>query len=230
MSCSSRIMSHSASLLFSSMRSPVRGMSWIRTTSKHISKKNNIMRSMSRPLIVFEDISTTPRRRFFRFLGVEVMATPYAWLSVPFFCILGVLIAFGQHLETIGATTVTSGLEYGLLLYFTNVVHSLGHILAAKMVGAPMEVLLLTGTRDVTLYRRAEPGLSKWMSIGRSLGGPMANMLFGFVALGIWYLSSAAWLLMLCIFNFAIAAWTLCPVPSMDGWVIWGELFGFRKH
>ena len=185
---------------------------------------------MSRPLLVFEDITTAPRRRFFRFLGVEVMTTPYAWYSVPFFCILGILIAFGQHPETIGATTVAAGVEYGLLLYFTNVVHSLGHILAAKLVGAPMEVLLLTGTRDVKLYRKADPEPSRWMYIGRSLGGPLNNVLIGYIALGFWHATSFAWLLSLCVFNFAIAAWTLCPVPSMDGWVIWGGLLGFRKR
>jgi hypothetical protein len=185
---------------------------------------------MSRPLLVFEDITTSPRHRFFRFLGVDVMVTPYAWFSVPFFCVLGVLIAFGERPEDAMTRTLTVGLEYGLLLYLTNVVHSLGHILAAKMVGAPMEVLLLTGTRDVTLYRREEPGPSKWMFIGRSLGGPVANVLIGFVALGISHLSLAGWLFSLFIFNFAIAAWTVCPVPSMDGWVIWGELLGFRKH
>jgi Zn-dependent protease len=166
----------------------------------------------------------------FKFLGVEVMATPYAWFGVPSFCILGILVAFGQRPETIGAATVTSGLEYGVLLYSANMIHSLGHILAAKMVGAPMEVLLLTGTRDVTLYRTSEPGPSKWMFIGRSLGGPLNNLLFGFIALGIWHTYSFAWLISLYVFNFAIAVWTLCPVPSMDGWVIWGELFGFRKH
>ena len=185
---------------------------------------------MSRPLLVFEDISRAPRRRLFGFLGVEVMATPYAWLSVPFFCVLGILISYGQRPEEIGFWTVEVGLEYGLLLYFTNMLHSLGHILAARKIGAPMEILLLTGTRDVTLYRKEKPEPSKWMFIGRSLGGPAANVLVGFIALGIWHLLAAAWLLTFCVFNFAIAAWTLCPVPSMDGWVIWGELFGFRKR
>ena len=185
---------------------------------------------MSRPLLVFEDISSAPRRRLFRVLGVEVMATPYARLSVPFFCILGILIAFGQRPEAVGLRTFIVGLVYGLLLSFTNVLHSLGHILAAKKVGAPMEILLLTGTRDVTLYRKEDPEPSKWMFIGRSLGGPVANMLAGFIALGIWCLFEDAWSLSFCVFNFAIAAWTLCPVPSMDGWIIWGELFGFRKR
>jgi hypothetical protein len=185
---------------------------------------------MSRPLLVFEDISRIHRRRLFRFLGVEVMATPYAWLSLPFFCALGILIAYGQRPESIGLWTIKVGIAYGLCLSITNVFHSLGHILAATIVGAPMEVLLLTGTRDVTLYRKGKPDPSRWMFIGRSLGGPIANVLVGFIALALWHLLAAAWLLTVCVFNFAIAAWTLCPIPSMDGWVIWGELVGFRKH
>ena len=205
-------------------------MNWIKITSRHISRRSSDVGAMSRPLLVFEDITTAPRRRIFRFLGVEVMATPYAWLSVPCFCVPGVLIAFGQRPENAAAGTVMVGLEYGLLLYLTNVLHSLGHVLAAKIVGAPMEVLLLTATRDVTLYRKAEPGPSKWMFIGRSLGGPVANMLVGFIALGIWYRFSASWSLSFCVINFAIAACTLCPIPSTDGWVVWGELFDFRKR
>jgi hypothetical protein len=93
-----------------------------------------------------------------------------------------------------------------------------------------METLLLTGTRDVTLYRKFEPGPSKWMFIGRSLGGPLANIIVGLMAFGISRLLPTAWLLSFCVFNLAIAVWTIFPMPSMDGWVIWGELFSFRKH
>jgi Zn-dependent protease len=185
---------------------------------------------MPRPLLVFEDIETSPRRRLFRFQGVEVMSTPYAWYSVPFFCILGIMVSFGQHPESATASTLKIGLEYGVLLYLSNALHSLGHILAAKIVGAPMEILLLTGTRDVTLYRKRETEPSKWMFIGRSLGGPLTNMIVGFIAFGLSHQLLAEWLLSFSVFNLAIAVWTLFPIPSMDGWVIWGELLGFRKH
>lgn len=185
---------------------------------------------MSRPLFVFEHIETTPRRQLFRFQGVEVMATPYAWLCPVSYCALGGLVSFGQQSEHTFLTRVVVGLEFGVLLYITNVCHSLGHILAAKVVGAPMEILLLTATRDVTLYKMDIQTPSKWMYIGRSLGGPVANLLIGVASLAAWYMLSAEWWLFLAIFNIAIGLWTLCPVPSMDGWVIWGEVVGFRKH
>ncbi|MFH0990614.1 MAG: hypothetical protein V1799_11430 [bacterium] len=30
--------------------------------------------------------------------------------------------------------------------------------------------------------------------------------------------------------NLILFFFTLCPIPSIDGWVIWGEIFGFRKR
>jgi Zn-dependent protease len=185
---------------------------------------------MSRHLFVFEDIETTPRHRLFRFQGVEVSATSYAWLSPCSYCTLGVMVSFGQRSENIFTTQVVVGLGYGLLLYLTNACHSLGHIFAAKWVGAPMEVLLLTATRDVTLYKKDGLVPTKWMFIGRSLGGPVTNLLAGVASLPAWYLLSSRWCLFFSIFNLAVGAWTLFPVPSMDGWVIWGELFGFRRR
>jgi len=30
---------------------------------------------------------------------------------------------------------------------------------------------------------------------------------------------------MLGVFNLCIAAWTLAPVPTMDGWIVWRWVF-----
>lgn len=185
---------------------------------------------MRRSLLVFEDILTTPRRRLFTLSGVDVMATPFAWLSLPFFCALGVLVALARRSEGTLELQWLIGLEYGLLLYLTNVIHSLGHLIAGKMVGAPMDVLLLTATRDVTLYLKDQSQYSRWIFIGRSSGGPMTNLLVGTVGLGLQSMFSGGWLTIFAYINLAIGIWTLCPVPTMDGWVIWGELFGFRPH
>jgi len=185
---------------------------------------------MRKPLLVFEDIFATPRRKLFRVMRVDVMATPYAWLSPPFFCALGVLVALVETQGTPLESQVLVGIGYGVMLYLSNIIHSFGHIVAGNIFGTPMDLLLLTATRDVTLYLKDQSGYSKWVFIGRSSGGPAANLLLGILGVVMAKHYGAEWLAIFGIFNLGIGIWTLCPVPSMDGWVIWGELFRFRRR
>jgi hypothetical protein len=30
--------------------------------------------------------------------------------------------------------------------------------------------------------------------------------------------------------NLIVGIWLLLPLPAIDGWVIWGEFFGFRRR
>jgi len=184
---------------------------------------------MKKPLLVLEDTSPESRHALFRFGGVTWAATRYAWLSPMFWAALGAVLAFAeQRNETVeGALLVGCG--YGLILYGSNVIHSVGHILAGRVVGAPMSTNLLTSTRDVSVY--VQPGASapRGLRLGRSLGGPLANMLCGVIALAAGGPESSRWLAVFGSFNIAVCLWTLTPVPSLDGWVIWGTLFGFDR-
>jgi len=185
---------------------------------------------MKRPFLVFEEIETAPRRKLFTLLGTEWMATPYAWLSLPFWSLLGVFAAlFGENANAIEWRLII-GVGYGVLLFLMNALHSLGHSLAGKLLGAPLDGILLTATRNVNVHRQDQFRFSKSLRIGRALGGPLSNILFGLIGLVLWQLFAREVLLLFAWFNLAIGIFTLCPIPSLDGWVIWGELFGFRGH
>ena len=158
------------------------------------------------------------------------MATTRAWLSPVFFCVFGVAIAIAGYAGQSFASEVLNGVAYGLMLSACNTIHSIGHILGGKLVGAVMDILLLTSTRDVNLYTSDQSHHSKWTFIGRSLGGPAFNFIVALIGFGLWRGTGVAWLLMFAGFNVAIGLWTLFPIPSMDGWVVWGELFGFRRR
>jgi Zn-dependent protease len=183
---------------------------------------------MKRPFLVFEDIQTAPRRKLFTLFGTEWMATPYAWLSLPFWSLLGIFTAlFGEHAKAIEWRLII-GVGYGVLLFLTNALHSLGHSLAGKLLGAPLDGILLTATRNVNVHRQDQFRFSKDLRIGRALGGPLMNILTGLICLGILSLVGSEWLAVFGYFNLAIGIFLFFPVPSLDGWVIWGELFGFR--
>jgi Zn-dependent protease len=185
---------------------------------------------MKRPLLVFEDIHTTPRRKLFMLFGVQWMATPYAWLSLPFWCLLGTLTALVGERGTSTEEDLLIGLGYGVLLAVANAIHSLGHVFASKLVGAPMDAVLITATRNINLHLRDQSGYSKGIHISRSLGGPLLNIAAGLISFGIAKLADGGWLEVFALFNVVIGIFTLIPLPSLDGWVIWGELLGFRHR
>jgi hypothetical protein len=183
-----------------------------------------------RPLLVFENIHAPARTRLFTFAGVIVEATRYAWLAVPGYIAVGVLLSvLGRFGDSVVATFGT-GCALGAGLYLTNSVHSLGHIVVGRIVGSPMDVLLLTATRDVTLYASATGSPARQARILRSLGGPVFNLLAGTAAFAAAALFKSEWLRFLSLANVVVGLWTLCPVPTLDGWVIWGQLFGDRHH
>jgi hypothetical protein len=184
---------------------------------------------MPRPLLVAEDPGPAFRRPLFRLFGVTWAATRYAWLGPPFWCVVGVLIALAEQRSARGSLAV--GVGYGVLLCASNVLHTVGHIVLGHFAKAPMAVNVLTSTRDVSVY--VQPGASAppRRRILRSLGGPLANVLGGFAALGSSWIVGSRWLSMFGYFNLAIGFWTVAPVPSLDGWVIWRTAFrSNRRH
>ncbi|MDH3292177.1 MAG: hypothetical protein OEO20_11075 [Gemmatimonadota bacterium] len=179
---------------------------------------------MRNPFLVFEDIHRTPRQKLFRIGGVRWTATPYAWLSPLFWCALGLAVAWAEERSVGAGSWLVGGVTYGLLLYGTNVVHSVGHIVAGWLVRAPMTSILLTATRDVTVYVRRGAALPARTRIARAAGGPALNLLTGGVALVIAELVHVEFLWSFGIFNLAIAIWTLLPISTLDGSVIWTSL------
>jgi Zn-dependent protease len=176
---------------------------------------------MRRPFLVFEDTSPGARQELFRLFGVTWAATRYAWLGPLVWIALGVVIAASEEHTVQGWGSMLRGVGYGFLLIATNVLHTLGHIAAGRLAGSPMAVNVLTSTRDVNVYR--EPGASAPPRLRRlrSLGGPAANLVAGIAALAAARLLGSRGALMFGYMNIVVALWTIVPVPTMDGWVLW---------
>jgi len=185
---------------------------------------------MTKPFLVFENLDTVSRHELFRFLGTRWVATRYAWLSPVFWCALGLAVSFvGNPAATMGQR-LASGVGYGLMLMAANTIHSVGHIVAGRLAREPMAVNLLTATRDVSVYVRQGSDASRGRRLARSLGGPIANLTSGALALAAGSAIAVEWLRMFGLFNVLIGLWTLLPVPSLDGAVIWGLLLRKRRH
>lgn len=177
-----------------------------------------------RPLLVFENLDTAPRRHLFGLWGVAWTATPWAWLSPLCWSALGVALALAQRDESAPRSILLDGAVYGILLYACNTIHTLGHVAAGRLVRAPMDANLLTATRDVNLYTTPRASIPRAARIGRALGGPLANLLMGALGLAAGHALSVEWLRMFGWFGLLISGWTLLPIPTLDGWRIWGAV------
>ena len=177
---------------------------------------------MRKPLLVAEDL--TPRWNLLRLCGVRWQATRYGWLSIVWWAALGCAVAFVQRPNASQSGWLLDGMAYGAVLMLSNVLHSLGHVIAGRAIGSPVHTVLTTSTRDVIIYER--PGtaeLQRWR-LGRALGGPAASLAAGCVLLLVGRVVRASWVVVAGAFNVGVGLWTLMPVPSLDGWVIWRSL------
>jgi hypothetical protein len=171
-------------------------------------------------------LEATPRRRLFTLLGVEWLATPTAWIGPIAFLLLGVVTGELAHAELPAEGRLPRGVGYGVLLYLANTVHSVGHILAGRLAGAPMNANLLTATREVNLYLGERARVSPSVRAARALGGPLANLALG---AALWLAGRVAgwgWLKIGGLMSLGVGLWTVAPVPTMDGWILWRWALG----
>ena len=179
---------------------------------------------MTKPFLVFEDLDRGSRHELFHLLGTRWVATGFARLHPVFWCALGISVSFLTHGSASLGHRLASGLAYGLMLMIANAIHSIGHIVAGRIVGEPMASIVLTATRDVAIYVRKGTDAPRVRRVLRSLGGPAVNLGTGVLALVTGRAADVEWLRMFGLLNLLIGAWTLLPVPSLDGAVIWSSL------
>jgi hypothetical protein len=154
-------------------------------------------------MLIFEDLTSTPRHRLF---------TWAATANAP------------------SGAGVIDGLGFGSLLFLMNVLHSAGHTVSACVAGSAPGTVLVTATFHVNAHRCMRGVCSPLVHIGRSLGGSIANLLTGLAALAANAAIGSRWLDFFAKASLIVGAWTALPIPGFDGWVIWGELLGFRRR
>lgn len=180
-----------------------------------------------------EDLDTVRHIPVGKVWGVPVSITPLTWL--------GPLVFFGLHaaLSALGppqslAEVARGGAVFVVGVEANTLVHALGHIVGGRVVGSPMDELLLTATRGANLYRGDQAALPGRVHLGRALGGPLLNLIFVGTLLALsWLLPSPpTGLASETISSLISTGLTFglggLPLPSVDGQVIWREILRSR--
>jgi hypothetical protein len=185
---------------------------------------SSIRQKPGQPLGVFEDIEATPRRHLFTVLGIPVYATRIAWLH-PVTLLPGILV-----LTWIFYPNLTLGERVGLMIQWIlltlllGAIHSLGHIISSKLASAPMSYLLVTATRQVTIYEGDQSQFPPRTHIIRAIGGPIANIAAGIIGLLLTASIGPTPALLYFVIVNLLAVLAFLPISTVDGEVIWKYL------
>ena len=159
-------------------------------------------------------IEEEPRRRIGDVLDVEVAVTRGWWVQ-PLGMVLG-----GQLLGRLfGSTTHRrrSGLGFTAGMAAAGMVHALGHITTARMVEAPMDMLLVTPMRTFTLYDDTGETITPDQHRGRAIGGPAANLAAGFGAFFLSLFVKNRYLRFFAVASTFVGLGSLAPFGGNDG-------------
>ena len=117
------------------------------------------------------------------------------------------------------------GVIFGLAILSVNVLHTIGHTISAKLVGAPMDENRVRNHFIQNIYRNDPPDLPRRVHLGRTLGGPLMNIAVGLISLAAWVAFPNPALIFLAaahLLNGILIM--LIPARGFDGEIIWREL------
>ena len=180
-------------------------------------------------LLVFENTKKSHRKKTFTLFKVDYYITKRTWLNLPLMLSIGIVFALLFSPENQLILKLLSGAAYGLLIILSFFSHGLGHIISSKIVDAPVSSIIMTATVNIIQFDDTDEKPSR-IHIGRSLGGPIINLLLGFLAIAITQLAPQnIFLIFFGWLNIALGVITLLPIPSLDGPVIIRELRDWKK-
>ena len=178
---------------------------------------------------VLENLSQVRRIRVGQLWGVALLATPIAWLSPVVFFALHFLLNLLNTQLTLNQRLAQS-LLFTVVVELASVTHALGHIISGKLVGSAMDALLITATRYVNVYEGDQTIFPSRIHIGRAAGGPLLNLLAAGIAYAVAGSNEAAFATRFIAINLFFGLGGLLPLPSVDGGVIWREVWRLLRR
>lgn len=156
----------------------------------------------------------------FTLLGTRFSITPDVWQYVLKAAGAGLIVALVFNRESGVVSVITLGLVYGVLILLTYLLHTVGHIISAREVNAPMAENVFTGRRQVNLYNdRTRPAPN--VNMGRAIGGPLMNLTLAVVLFAVWAILPGWGILVFAGANLVYGAAALLPFDGWDGAVLW---------
>jgi len=175
-----------------------------------------------------ENLDTVRHIPLGKFWNIKLSVTPITWLSPIVFFSLGTALN-RQMLQKSMIETFYHAIVFMIGVEISTLIHALGHVLSGKLVRSPMDELLLTATRGVNIYHDHQKAIPSFVHVGRATGGPILNLIAYGTMLQVLHYSGVGFasdvLTAIASTSLFMGAGGLLPLPSVDGQVIWREVF-----
>ncbi|MBC8508208.1 MAG: hypothetical protein ISR58_11570 [Anaerolineales bacterium] len=124
-----------------------------------------------------------------RIAGLEVRARTSSLIAfIIIYLLLGLIAIFVIRLPL--SSAITGAFMATLLHFASELWHNLGHAVAARSTGYPMNGILFIGPLAMSRYPKDEPELPAKVHIRRALGGPLSSLLLTLIlAIFVWNFS-----------------------------------------
>lgn len=117
-----------------------------------------------------------------KLFGLQISFVPLVFIGIIGIWLSLSLLGY-YALDIPLGTSIILGFVATLLHYLLELIHSLGHAIAAKWIGYPMTEIRfgMYSFYAQTIYPKDEPELESSTHIIRALGGPIANFILAFI-------------------------------------------------
>ncbi len=193
-------------------------------------KRSNDLKALNKYLSYgfIENLDTVQHIPIGKFWGIKLSVTPITWLSPIVFFALGAILGIFEPRMNLIQTLYHIGV-FVIGVEISTLIHALGHILGGKLVRSPMDELLLTATRGVNIYHGDQEVIPGFVHVGRAMGGHILNLLTFSVVMQLLHYNGAGFrsdvLAAIASTSLFMGAGGFLPLPSVDGQVIWREVF-----
>lgn len=161
-----------------------------------------------------------PFRRLGSLAGVPVYGAA-DWKRIPVaLLVTGIGLAQLTERRKPLLRRIISGFGYSGIMAGSVATHKLGHIAAGRVIGKPMDGVVLTFPAPLELYAERGTALSLQQHRIRAAGGPLANLIVGFAANRIAQRTGWCFVRATGRIHLAHTAASLAPVLGLDGDVL----------
>jgi Zn-dependent protease len=132
------------------------------------------------------------------------------------YLVFGGLKTFLSMFVTIWVYSLMFGWRFAAGFVFLILVHEMGHVIAAKMVGLPVSAPLFIPFIGASIVMKENPR-DAWTEALMAYGGPLAGCIGSWIC---WFIAlqfHLNWVLAVASLSFLINLFNMIPVPPLDG-------------